>query len=87
MGVGVDQALKRKQQLVPLLLSKQLSFADDNVMERFPRPITFARDFGALLITENRLENRDDPERIEHHFARVVFVRRDAEHAVLSQTM
>jgi hypothetical protein len=52
MGVGVDQALKRKQQLVPLLLSKQLSFADDNLMERFPRPITFARDFGTAYNRE-----------------------------------
>ena len=42
------------------------------------RAVSLARDLGALLIAEQRLQHGDDAERVQHHVAGVLLVGGDA---------
>ena len=49
--------------------------------------VALARDLGALLVAEQRLQHRDDAERVQHHVAGVLVVGGDADDAVLAQAV
>src|SRR5262245_46350017 len=82
--LGIDQVLERED-LIPLPLRQQFAFPYHDLVQRFSILITLAGDLRALLVTELRLKQRDDPERVEHHLLGVLFIGGYARYAVLSQ--
>src|SRR5215471_12370918 len=57
LELRADEVLEREH-LVPLLLGEELALLHHDVVQALARLVAFARDLGALLVAERRLEHR-----------------------------